>query len=237
MRLCQQYGARHVLFGLNEACDISARNIRIEGLSSVFDCVYKGATQGSFALSAGGLHNISNALGVIALGLELGISNDIIGRALSTFKGAGRRMDVKWHDKYHMVIDDYAHHPTEIRATLAAVRNLSCKRLIAVFQPHRYSRTRLLLEDFARCFDSADRVIITDIYAASEKPIPGIDSGCVAAAVKRHSPEKQVDVIPKDALRAYVRQAMEPGDIVLMLGAGDITRISDELAKELSRSV
>jgi UDP-N-acetylmuramate--alanine ligase len=235
VRLCGSHKGRRILFGLSESCDIHARNIRIEGLSSVFDCVYKGSAAGTFHLSIGGLHNISNSLGAVALGFELGIDRAVIAHALATYKGAGRRLDIKWHDKDFMVIDDYAHHPTEISATLAAVRHLSCKRLIAVFQPHRYSRTQLLLDDFARCFDAADRVVLTDIYAASEEPIPGVNSGLMADAIKAHTPGKQVDVVPKNQLMEYVRRIMAPGDIVLMLGAGDITRISEGLASELSR--
>lgn len=237
VRLCRSHQGRRVLFGLNAACDISARNIRIEGLSSVFDCVCGGRPAGTFRLSAGGLHNISNALSVIALGDELQIDRAVITRALETYKGAGRRLDVKWHNRDLMVIDDYAHHPTEIKATLAAVRHLPCKRLIAVFQPHRYSRTRLLLDDFASCFDAADLVVLTDIYPASEQPIPGVTSECVRDAIRKHAPGKQVEVIPKNGLTKHVRRILGPGDIVLMLGAGDITRISDELAAELSDSV
>ncbi|MDD4941602.1 MAG: UDP-N-acetylmuramate--L-alanine ligase [Candidatus Omnitrophica bacterium] len=237
VRLCRSSKRRHVLFGFGEACGMTARNIRIEGLSSVFDCVYEGAPAGSFHLSAGGLHNISNALAVIALGIELKIDAGTIGRALATFQGAGRRLDIKWHDKDCMIIDDYAHHPTEIRATLAAVRHLSCKRLVAVFQPHRYSRTKLLLDDFARCFGDADRVVLTDIYPASEPPVPGVDAGLVASAIRGYAPDKPVDVVPKHELMGYVRRIITSGDIVLMLGAGDITRISDELAVELSRTL
>jgi UDP-N-acetylmuramate--alanine ligase len=236
-RLCETYSGRHVLFGLKENCDIHSRNIRINGLSSVFDCVFKNKPVGTFNLSIGGMHNISNALSVIALGLELGIERRIIEKALATYKGAGRRLDIKWQDKDFTVIDDYAHHPTEIKATLSAVRNLPCKRLIAVFQPHRFSRTKLLLEDFSSCFDTADQVILTDIYAASEQPIPGIDSQCICDAVKKHAHGKNVVVIPRDELLKYVSSCMAPGDIVLVLGAGDITRISDELASHLSNKI
>jgi UDP-N-acetylmuramate--alanine ligase len=235
VRLCGSYKGRHVLFGLNESCDIRARNIRIEGLSSVFDCVYKGSAAGTYTLSVGGLHNVSNALGAVALGFELGIDRAVIARSLATYKGAGRRLDVKWRDKDFLVIDDYAHHPTEIKATLAAVRNLPSKRLIAVFQPHRYTRTQLLLDEFARCFDAADLVVLTDIYAASEQPIPGVNSQCVADAITKHAPGKQVNVVPMNELTAYMRRIMVPGDIVLMLGAGDITKISEGIANELSR--
>jgi UDP-N-acetylmuramate--alanine ligase len=236
-RLCEAYPGRLVSFGLKERCDIHSSNIRVNGLSSVFDCVFNNKPAGTFHLSIGGMHNISNALSVIALGLELGIERRIIEKALATYKGAGRRLDIKWQDRDFTVIDDYAHHPTEIKATLAAVRNLPCKRLIAVFQPHRFSRTKLLLEDFSSCFDTADQVILTDIYAASEQPIPGIDSQCMRDAIKEHAPGKNVVAVPRKELLKYVCSVMEPGDIVLVLGAGDITRISDEIASHISSKI
>jgi UDP-N-acetylmuramate--alanine ligase len=236
VRLCTGYKGKHISFGLKEGCDIYARNIRFAGLSSSFDCVYKGRPFGSFKLSAGGLHNISNALSVIALAMELGIDRAVIERALATYQGAGRRLDIKWHDKDYMVIDDYAHHPTEIKATLAAVRHIPCKRLVAVFQPHRYTRTQLLLDDFARCFDEADSVILTDIYAASEQPIPGVNSGSIRDAIAAYSSVKQVVLIAKNELVGYIRGIMKPGDIILMLGAGDIIRISDEFVSGFSRA-
>jgi UDP-N-acetylmuramate--alanine ligase len=236
-RLCGNYPGRRVMFGLKEHCDIHSRNIRVDGLSSIFDCVFRNKPAGTFRLSIGGMHNVSNAMAVIALGLELGIDRTVIEKALATYKGAGRRLDIKWQDRDLTVIDDYAHHPTEIKATLSAVRNLPCKRLIAVFQPHRYSRTKLLLDDFAGCFDAADQVILTDIYAASEQPIPGIDAQCVLDAIKKHDPHKEVVAIPRDGLFKYVISRIAPGDIVLMLGAGDITRTSDELASHLSNKI
>jgi len=231
--LSGSYQGRKVSFGLNE-CDCFARDIKLDGLESDFECVYMGKSEGVFHLSLGGRHNVSNALSVIALGFELGIGRDVIARTLSTYKGAARRLDIKLRTKNILVIDDYAHHPTEIKATLSAVRHLPCKRLIAVFQPHRYSRTQLLLREFSSCFDAADSVVLTDIYAASEKQIEGVNAQGLCDAIKQHVPEKNVEFVPKNSLLAHVRGMARPGDLILMLGAGDITKVSDDLAKELS---
>jgi UDP-N-acetylmuramate--alanine ligase len=218
------------MFGLGKCNDVYAQDIELNGLRSSFECVFKGEKIGRFELSLAGTHNVSNALSAVALSEELKIDRQITKKALATYKGAGRRMDLKWQSDNFTVIDDYAHHPTEIKATISAVRSLPCKRLVVVFQPHRYTRTALLLEDFAGSFNSADKIILTDIYAASEEPLPGVDSAGVAAAIKKLSGDKDVTVVARKELFAYVRDSMAPGDIILTLGAGDITRISDELA-------
>ncbi|MCU0650815.1 MAG: UDP-N-acetylmuramate--L-alanine ligase [Candidatus Omnitrophica bacterium] len=229
-RLCAGFSGRRLMFGLGKCNDVYAQDIELNGLRSSFECVFKGEKIGRFELSLAGTHNVSNALSAVALSEELKIDRQITKKALATYKGAGRRMDLKWQSDNFTVIDDYAHHPTEIKATISAVRSLPCKRLVVVFQPHRYTRTALLLEDFAGSFNSADKIILTDIYAASEEPLPGVDSAGVAAAIKKLSGDKDVTVVARKELFAYVRDSMAPGDIILTLGAGDITRISDELA-------
>jgi UDP-N-acetylmuramate--alanine ligase len=182
----------------------------------------------------GGFHNITNALSVIALGLELGIDLKFIKVVLANYRGAKRRLEIKFDDKY-LVIDDYAHHPTELKATLAAVKNLKHNRVIAVFQPHRYTRTKLLLEEFGRSFDLADYIIITDIYSANEPPIEGIDARCVSDKIKEYSPHKQVNFLPKEEIAAHISKIIKPDDLVITLGAGDITKICDELVERLTR--
>jgi UDP-N-acetylmuramate--alanine ligase len=141
-------------------------------------------------------------------------------------------MEVKFNRKDYLIIDDYAHHPTEIKATLLAVRDLR-KRVIAIFQPHRYSRTKLLLDEFGRCFDLADYVIVTDIYAASEPPIEGITGMSIYERIKGHTPGKQLLFLPKPEIINHVLKILEPGDLVITLGAGDITKICDELVERL----
>ena len=224
---------RSISFGLKENAQVHPRNVKFEGLESEFDCIYKGKSIGRFRLALGGEHNISNALAVIALGMELKIDLHFIRKALSGYKGAGRRLEIKYSGFGCMVVDDYAHHPTEIRATLKAARNLKHNRLIAVFQPHRYSRTQMLLDDFARSFGDADHLIITDIYAASEEPIAGVDAGLLCAKVREQDQQKTVDCLSKDKISNHILEMIRPGDLIITLGAGDIVKVSDELAEKL----
>ena len=232
--LLKDYKNRYVLFGLAESAHIYPKNIQMKGLTSEFDCFYKGKFIDRFYLTLGGFHNITNALSVIALGLELGIDLKFIKVVLANYRGAKRRLEIKFDDKY-LVIDDYAHHPTELKATLAAVKNLKHNRVIAVFQPHRYTRTKLLLEEFGKSFDLADYIIITDIYSANEPPIEGIDARCVSDKIKEYSPHKQVNFLPKEEIAAHISKIIKPDDLVITLGAGDITKICDELVERLTR--
>lgn len=228
---------RSVLYGFDEGFEVYASSIRMKGLSSEFDCYRRGQFLSRFKLNLGGSHNVSNALAVIALGMELGIAIGAIAAALESYQGAGRRLEIKLRSSLWTVIDDYAHHPTEIRATLNALEQMECGRRIIVFQPHRYSRTKLLLDDFTACFSAADRVIITDIYAASEPPIEGISGAVVAERIRARFPGMQVEYIPKERLSGHVLAIVEPHDLVATLGAGDITRISDEIAAGLEKRV
>jgi UDP-N-acetylmuramate--alanine ligase len=233
--IVKRYENRYVLFGLKKSAHIYPENIEIHGLSSRFDCVYRNKFAGRFYLSLAGTHNISNVLAVIAVGLELGIDTEIIKKTLAGYKGAGRRIEVKFDNKEYMVIDDYAHHPTEIKATLAAVQSIKRNRIIAVFQPHRYTRTQLLLDEFGQSFDSAQQVFVTDVYAASELPLEGVTGGSVADRIKAHSPDKEITFLPKEELVKRILKIIRPGDLVITLGAGDITKICDELVEELKR--
>jgi UDP-N-acetylmuramate--alanine ligase len=237
MRIIKDYPGRFVTFGLNGKGDIFARDIKFNGLSSEFECVYKNKPIGKFYLALGGEHNISNALSVIALGLELGIDVGYIRQALSGYKGAGRRLETKFSDAFYLVLDDYAHHPSEIQATLKAVSNLSRKRVIAVFQPHRFTRTKLLLEDFSKSFSGVDYLIITDIYAASESPIEGVSAEILCDRIREVDKDKEVHFVPKDKIVEHILKIILPRDLVITLGAGDIVRVGDELAKRLKDKV
>lgn len=241
--IIKDYRNRYIMFGLKDNADIFPRNILLKGLTSEFDCfcnnkfiphLNKGAGFiDRFCLALGGEHNISNALSVIALGLELGIDLKFIKRALAQYKGAKRRLEIKFDKNGFLLIDDYAHHPTEIMATLKAVRNLKQNRIIAVFQPHRYSRTKLLLEEFGRSFDLADCVIITDIYPAGEPPIEAINGRLVFNKIKERTPDKEIIFLPKEGIVTHLLEIIKPDDTVIMLGAGDIAKICDELAQKL----
>jgi len=233
--LLQEYKRRYVFFGLNKGAQIVAQNIRLKELSSEFDCFHNGKRVDRFQLSLGGLHNISNSLAVIGLGLELGIDLASIKRTLLGYKGARRRLEVKFKDERYTVIDDYAHHPTEIRATLAAVRNMTGGRTVAVFQPHRFSRTKLLQEEFGKSFDLADYVVVTDIYSANEPAIEGVTGRLIYDKIKQYSPGKEVYFLPKEEIASHILKAMRPGDLIITLGAGDIVKTCDELAQEFNK--
>jgi len=226
---------RHIFFGLDRSNDIYAERISFDGLSAGFDCFYKDKLAGTFRLALGGRHNISNALAVVALGLELGVGLAAIEKALSGYKGAGRRLEVKFQDQAVTLIDDYAHHPSEIKATLAAAKNLAHARLIAVFQPHRYTRTKLLLDKFAEAFEAADYIIITDIYPAGETPLEGVSAEAVFEKIRERCKDKPAYYLPKDKIGESLLASLKPRDLVITLGAGDITKVSDELARDLKR--
>ena len=233
LNILRDYEGRRVFFGLDSPADIYAANIVFNGLDSDFDCYFKDKFISHFHLALGGRHNISNALAVISLGLELGIDLKYIQSSLAGYKGAGRRLEIKFQNDKYLVIDDYAHHPTEIKATLAAAANLKVNRKIVVFQPHRYTRTQLLLDDFAKSFGQADYLIITDIYAASEQPIEGVNAQKLLNKIKEFDPSKEVVYLAKEDILAHVLGVIRDNDLVIILGAGDIVRVSDALAEKL----
>jgi UDP-N-acetylmuramate--alanine ligase len=233
LNIMRAYDGKRVFFGLDSSADIYAKNIIFNGLTGDFDGYLKNKFISHFHLALGGKHNISNSLAVIALGLELGIDLKHIRSCLAGYKGAGRRLETKFRSDKYLVIDDYAHHPSEIKATLAAIVNLKVKRKIVVFQPHRYTRTQLLLNEFAKAFTQADYLIITDIYAASEQPIEGVSALGLLNKIKKSEPEKEVLYLTKENILSHILGIIKEGDLVITLGAGDIVRISDALAKEL----
>ena len=189
------------------------------------------------ALAAPGRHNVQNALAALAVGLRLGVSLEAMTDALRRFTGAERRFQVVGEAGGVTVIDDYAHHPTEIAAVLATARLWSPKRLIAVFQPHRYTRTLRLMERFGEVLAGADLVFLTDVYAASEPPIPGATAAAVAAAVSRVAPVP-VRVAPAlDEVVTAVVETARPGDVVVMLGAGSIGGLAPRVLEALGQSV
>jgi UDP-N-acetylenolpyruvoylglucosamine reductase len=226
---------------------------------ALFEVWHAGLKFGDFTLRLIGEKNISNAGAVIALLHRLGYASDAIARAIADFTGAARRQQELFRDARFRVFDDYGHHPAEIEATLKAFKTLGARRLLVAFQPHRYTRTQALMSEFATCFGQADLLWVTDIYAASEPEIPGVTSARLVEAIKaaqvsnesrssgresahlssagdqsRHTSAATIEYIPTlSALRRAVRAAMLPGDVVLFLGAGDITKAAHELAAEL----
>lgn len=199
---------------------------------SRFDVYEDGRRLGAVALGLMGRHNVLNALAAVAVGRRLGLRWPVIRRGLEAYEGAGRRFDVKYEDERFLIVDDYAHHPTEIARTLEAARSLKRKRIVALFQPHRYTRTEALLEDFARCFGAADKLFITDIYAASEKPLPGVTAGRICERT-RDQGHRDVTFVERARLCEVLQSAVRPGDLVISLGAGDIHQVSTQLSDYL----
>ena len=225
---------RGVSFGLRLLAQIHPENIVFQGLSCEFDCYQRDKFVGRFMLSLGGRHNICNSLPVIGLGLEMGIDLGLIKKTLKGYQGSRRRLEVKFMSPDFCLVDDYAHHPTEIKATLLAVKNLAHQRIIGVFQPHRYSRTKLLLSEFCASFDALDCLIITDIYPAGERPEEGVDARQIYQGIKkRKEGPGEVYFVPREEVVEYLSAFKKEGDLILTLGAGDITKACDELVEKI----
>jgi len=208
---------------------------RVDGWGSSFRVWRAGLPMGEFTLGIPGRHNISNATAVIALGTELGLPSTAMASALATFRGAGRRLERMGRAGGVEVVDDYAHHPTEIATTLRTVKGLVAGgRVIAVFQPHRFTRTRDLYQDFGQAFGDADVVVLTDIYPANEKPIPGVTGELIGRHFVRR-PGQIVDYVPDlEAVPGYLASRVRPDDLVLTMGAGNVRQAGDALLRLLA---
>ncbi len=231
-RVCSKH-ARTVSYGFSEEARYRATGLELKDFAATF-CVERGDEKlGDATLSVPGKHNVSNALGVIALATELGIPFDKIARSLGTFRHARRRFEIKYQSDRFLLVDDYAHHPTEIRATLATARSAGRKRVLTMFQPHRYSRTKALQHEFGAAFDDADQVVITDVYAASELPLAGISGQTIADAISKHG-HRAVAYQPRlDRLHGDLGRMLMEGDLILSLGAGNVHEQLARLAAEL----
>jgi UDP-N-acetylmuramate--alanine ligase len=226
--LIPQLKRRYMTYGLSKQADLRAENIAYNGFVTSFKVLYKEKEMGDIDLTLPGIHNVVNALAACGVAIELDIPFSTVKEALKDFGGIHRRLEVKW-DGAIKLIDDYGHHPTEIRATLSAIRHLWSGRIIVVFQPHRYTRTRGLMEEFVSSFNEADVLIVTEIYAASEEAIEGVN-GYVLSENIRMSGHKHVMFAPtkEEAAEKVLGMARE-GDVVITLGAGDIYKIEERL--------
>ncbi|MEP6976361.1 MAG: UDP-N-acetylmuramate dehydrogenase, partial [Spartobacteria bacterium] len=224
---------RAISYGFGAEARYRATGLELHDFAAAF-CVQRGGEKlGDATLSVPGKHNVSNALGVIALATELGIPFEKIAKSLGTFRHARRRFEIKYQSERFLLVDDYAHHPTEIRATLATARTAGRKRVLTMFQPHRYSRTQALRKEFGSAFDDADHVVITDIYAASEVALPGVSGQTIADAIAEHG-HRGVSYQPRlDLLHGQLGQMLAEGDLVLSLGAGNVHEQLAKLAAEL----
>ena len=233
-RIVGRIDRRVVTYGTSRQAAVRADRIRQEGLSMGFDVVVEGERLGSVELAVPGMHNVRNALAAVAVGLELDIPFERIRAGLGRFSGVQRRLHRIGEAGGVLVVDDYAHHPTEIRATLeTAARSWPDRRIVAVFQPHLYSRTRDFLDDFARSFFDADVLVVTDVYAAREKAMEGVSGEQVADRARAFGHRAVHYEAERDALPGAVARLAVPGDLVITLGAGDIWRFSRGLLREL----
>ncbi len=216
-----------------ENADYTATDVRDLRGSSAFTVVRRGEALGDVELGIPGRHNILNSLAAIALADSLGADFGAVARALAGFAGAKRRFETKYLSGRHRIIDDYGHHPTELAATLETARSLRPERLLALFQPHRYTRTRAMADDFGQVLQRTDRAWVTDVYPASETPIPGIDGSTVVDAARRHG-ETPVESAPDLATAHYpIGNALCPGDLLLTLGAGNVHEVGARIARDL----
>ncbi len=218
-----------VTFGLSPQSDVRAVDCTYEERSSSFTLLHHGKELGRITICVPGEHNVRNALAACAVGLVCNVPFDVLAQSLSDFTGVYRRFEFKGEFNDILVVDDYAHHPTELRSTLAAARNGWKRRIVAVFQPHTYSRTRDFYEEFATSFDDADVLVLTDVYPAREQPIEGVNGELIASAARAAGQRSVHYVQDKAKLAEALKGIVQPGDMVLTLGAGDIWKVGLEL--------
>lgn len=222
-----------ITYGVAPDADLRAENIVIDGLSTSFDVIRRGERLGEVTIPTPGRHVAMNSLAAIAVALEIGIDFDTAARALGTFSGISRRFEIKGEAAGRIVIDDYAHHPEEVKATLAAARAAFKRRIVAVFQPHRYTRLRDLFDEFLGAFDDADVLYVIDLYSAGEDAIADVSSRRLYEALhaRGHLDVRYAGAL--DGAAARIADTTAPGDLIVTLGAGDIYRLGEELLARL----
>jgi len=231
--LIPRIGRPIVTYGYSAQADVRGGHPSFEGFLSRVEVEVRGKPAGELRLTLPGRHYLQNALAAVAVADYLGVPFDEASAAVEDFQGAGRRFEEKGEVGGVLVIDDYAHHPTEIRATLEAVRSGFDRRVLAVFQPHRYSRVRACMAEFQRSFYEADAVVVTEIYPAGEPPLEGATAEALFHGIVEHGHKHAVLIKDLDEVVAHLRRTVREGDIVLTLGAGDVSRVSEALVAAL----
>jgi UDP-N-acetylmuramate--alanine ligase len=224
---------RYRTYGMSSQADYQARDVSLKPLGSRFKVLSHNRDLGWFELSVPGVHNINNSLAAIAVARELDIDLEVVRKALREFSGVQRRFQIKGEVDGIIVVDDYGHHPTEVRATLAAAAAGLERRVVVVFQPHRYTRTQHLLEEFFTAFNQADKLIVTEIYAAGEKPIPGVTGQALYEGIRQHGHKDVTYVADKEKLADHLVTMLKRGDLVITLGAGDVWKVGEQLLEKL----
>jgi len=224
---------RRITYGRSSQADYQPGDTNCEGMHSDFQLRTRTADLGMFRVNSPGAHNVLNATAAIAVALELGVKLEIAREGIAKFTGVGRRFEVKGEVNGIRVVDDYGHHPTEILATLAAARSCTGGRVRVLFQPHRYTRTMHLMDEFARAFHSADRVVVLDIYAASEQPIEGVTAQALAARMREFGHRDVEYAASNDAGVAAVAAGAQSGDLIITLGAGSVSTLGEKILEAL----
>jgi UDP-N-acetylmuramate--alanine ligase len=222
-------------YGFSAQAEYRAKNPRADGLLTSFEVVRAGKSLGQFEVRMPGVHNVLNALAVIAVCDEVGVSLEQVKKSLGGFSGVQRRFTIVGEHEGITIVDDYGHHPAEVQTTLEAAQNAYGRRLLVAFQPHRYSRTKHCFDDFTRAFNRADVLLLCDVYAAGEEPIAGADSASLANAVRAHGHRDVTHVPSVDDLAAALYERARPGDVVMTMGAGNITSVGRTLLAKLQR--
>ena len=223
-------------YGFAADCDIVVGNYRTKGVASLFDVTFPDGRVASCTLPKNpGRHNALNAAGVLGVIYALGEDVEAAAVGLERYSGVRRRFDLVGDACDITVVDDYAHHPTEIKATLAAARDLDFSRVMVLFQPHRYSRTQSLAAEFGEAFDAADCVVVADVYAAGEAPIEGVSGNTIVQAIEEHGATLAVYAPTKDEAIAAMAGMVRPGDLVFTMGAGDVTTFGPVLLEEVRK--
>jgi UDP-N-acetylmuramate--alanine ligase len=230
--LSHNFKKRFITYGFDKEAELRAQDVKISGFETKFDVYLNGADLGSVTLHVPGRHNAQNALAAIAIGMELGMSFEDTSKGLSEFRGIDRRLQIKGKQRGITVIDDYAHHPSEIEVTLSAIKESHDGRVVVIFQPHRYSRTKLLFNEFARVLVDTDMLYIMDIYAASEDPIEGVSSELLCQSVIDKG-GKNVRYLNGEDMLSTVLDDLKQNDIVLTLGAGNIWAFGEKIVEGL----
>jgi len=224
---------RFITYGVDTQADLTATDIQVDGTGASYTASRSGQALGKINIKLPGRHNVANSLVAVTVGLELDIPFKRIAEALEAFPGVQHRFELLGDVNDILVIDDYGHHPTEIKATLKAGRDTYDRRIVAIFQPHRYTRVSLLADDFARCFYQADVLIVTETYSALETPIEGATGEMLATAIRDYGHKNVIYIPDKEKIADAVCDMVQPKDLIITLGAGDIWRTGQEIVEKL----
>ncbi len=224
---------RFTTYGFSPEAEFKAEEVRVSGFETRFRVLFKGSYLGDVKINTAGRHNAENALASFAVGMELGMSFERIRDGLAEFSGIDRRLQVKGEARGVLVVDDYGHHPQEIRATVRAIKEAFSRRIVVIFQPHRYTRTHLLFDEFVKVLSEVDLLFILDIYHAGETPIEGVSSEKLVKAIRENGHQNVFYTEDFDAAVRLALESTKPGDVVLTLGAGNVWTLGEKIVKEL----